>query len=329
VSADDDERLHAVLIEPQLRRLRELCGLGGVPLTASFEGWHRHAVLTPERVFLFPRDRSRVPGLRHEAAVLRALEGRGVPAPRLLGHWRDPRISPYPFIAVSRLPGRSWARLEAEATLDQVAALLEGLGRAIATWHRLDRRTLGRGLRRRQNDVEQFLTSTLEVAAYDVARLLGFPRRYAAGWLRAAAPVAALEPVLVHGDVNEGQILVDDDLRVTGILDWETAHLGHPLKDFDFGEWGYGIFAWDGHFDLLRRRLWEAYAGARGGALPSWRAVHLCFCLQVAYWLGRRATPSPWQRARLATTLDLLGRLGDEAHDAEGCPEAARAQPGG
>ena len=74
--------------------------------------------------------------------------------------------------------------------------------------------------------------------------------------------------MLVHGDVNEGQILVDEGLRVTGVLDWETAHLGHPLKDFDLGEWGYGIFAWDAHFHLLRRRMWEAYAESPGGPPP-------------------------------------------------------------
>src|SRR5262249_24465188 len=122
-------------------------------------------------------------------------------------------------------------------------------------------------------------------------------------------PVATMAPVLVHGDVNEGQILVDDALGVTGILDWETAHVGHPLKDFDFGEWGLRIFDWDVHFDRLRRCLWEAYAATRGGSLPSWKAVHLCFSLQSVHWFGRRPEPTPWQRARLATALDLLRRL--------------------
>ena len=119
-----------------------------------------------------------------------------------------------------------------------------------------------------------------------------------------------MDAVLVHGDVNEGQILVDEGLRVTGVLDWETAHIGHPLKDFDFGEWGYGIFAWDAHFHLLRRRMWEAYAEARGSPLPSWEAVHLAFCLNWVQWFTPRAAGDPWARARLQTTLDHLRRLG-------------------
>ena len=318
----DDRCIHAVLIEPQLARFRHLCGLEGVPLATSFEGWHRHAVLAPDRVFLFPRDRSRVPVLRHEVTLLQALDGRGVPAARLLGRWDDREVSPYPFVAVSRLPGQTWSQREAAATLGQVEGMLESLGRALASWHRIDRRTLPPALRRRRSphdDVTQFLATGLDAAVERVAHLLDLPPPRAAAWRGALAEVAALEPVLVHGDVNEGQILVDDDLHVTGILDWETAHVGHPLKDFDFGEWGYGIFAWERHFDRLRRALWESYAAARAGRLPPWWAVHLCFCVKWADWFSCQAEPTPWQRSRLATSLDLLRRLDGAA------PEARRA----
>jgi aminoglycoside phosphotransferase (APT) family kinase protein len=304
-----EDCIHAILIEPQLERFRALCGLDGVTLTTNFEGWHRHAVLAPDRVFLFPRGRSLVPGLRREMVVLEALDGRGAPAPRLLGHWHDRDVSPYPFIAVSRLPGRLWSQLESTATLEQVTTLLEALGRTIASWHRLSWTPRPKRLPRHQDDVERFLTTTLDVAAHDVAGRLGLPRQRANAWLRELEPLAALAPVLVHGDVHEGQILVDDDLRVTGILDWEAAHLGNPLKDFDFGEWGYGIFAWDRHFARLHRHLWEAYAAARGGTLPSWRAVHLFFCLHWAHGLGQRPALDDWGRARLATTLDRVRQL--------------------
>jgi aminoglycoside phosphotransferase (APT) family kinase protein len=315
----DPDALHAVLIEPQLARFRALCGLEGVPLTTSFEGWHRHAILSSDRVFLFPRDRSRVPGLRRDVAVLTALEGRGVPAPRLLGRWDDRGVSPYPFIAVSRLPGRTWSRLEATADLEAVTALVAALGAAVATWHRLERRTLPRTIPRRQNDVARALAAGMQAAAGDAARRLGLPRRTASAWLRRLEPLAGLSAVLVHGDVNEGQILVaggeDVDgggaggLRLTGILDWESAHVGHPLKDFDFGEWGYGIFAWDAHFDRLHRVMWQAYAAARGRPLPPWEAVHLFYCLRWVDWFGQRPATDAWGQARLATCLDLLRRL--------------------
>jgi aminoglycoside phosphotransferase (APT) family kinase protein len=309
----DDDRLHAVLIEPQLERFREICGLEGVPLSVGFEGWHRHAILGPDRVFLFPRDRSRVPGLRREAAVLQAQDGRGTPAPRLLGQWRDAGVSPYPYIAVSRLPGQTWSSLETTASLHQVTTVLASLGRAIASWHRLDLRSLPPGLRRRRPapgcDLARWPDpALLQEAATAAVRQLGLPVQRVVAWLRELEPLATLRPVLVHGDVNEGQILVDDELRVTGVLDWETAGIGHPLKDFDFGEWGYGIFARELQFAVLRRHFWTSYARERGGELPSWRAVHLFFCLAELGRLGGAQHPTAWQQAHLANTLELLRR---------------------
>lgn len=306
-----DDRIHAVMIEPQLERFRQLCGLNGVELAVTFAGWHRYAVLAPDRVFLFPRHRSCVAGLLREAAVMQALEGRGVPAPRLLSQWRDAGISPYPFIAVSRLPGRTWLTLEREATLDQIGTMLESLGRSIASWHRLDARLLPRRPRTRHNDdLSRYLEiGALESAAGAAVRALRLPRRQMNVWLQELEPLTTMLDVVVHGDINEGQVMVNEYSRVTGVLDWETAGVGHPLKDFDFGEWGFGIFAWERHFDLLRRRMWEAYARARGGELPSWRTIHLFFCLTWIHGWDPAVALASWSQDRLAGNLELLKRL--------------------
>ena len=207
------------------------------------------------------------------------------------------RISPYPYLAISRLPGRTWSHLERGATLEETARLLEGLGRAIASWHRLDRRSLAGSVPRRRTDVERYLATGLEDAAVGAAHQAPAPRGRANSWLRTWSPLPGWAPVLVPGDVNEGQILVDEGLRVTGVLDWETAHVGQSLKDFDLGEWGCGIFSWDARFHLpTQARMWEAYAGARGGRLPSWEAVHLAFCLSWARWSSPRAGATPGPR---------------------------------
>ena len=55
--------------------------------------------------------------------------------PRLLGRWEDPEIYPFPFAAVTRLPGAAPAAPE---------DLTDELGRAIACWHELEPPSLAR-----------------------------------------------------------------------------------------------------------------------------------------------------------------------------------------
>ena len=49
---------------------------------------------------------------------------------------------------------------------------------------------------------------------------------------RAASDLADAQPCLVHSDLNPKNVLVDPaTLQVTGVLDWEFAHAGHPATD--------------------------------------------------------------------------------------------------
>jgi hypothetical protein len=44
--------------------------------------------------------------------------------------------------------------------------------------------------------------------------------------------------VVVHGDFGPQNMHFDLDAdRVTGVLDWESAHIGHPLEDLAWTEW--------------------------------------------------------------------------------------------
>ena len=38
-------------------------------------------------------------------------------------------------------------------------------------------------------------------------------------------------PTILHGDYRLGNVLVDDDARITAVLDWEMSTLGDPLAD--------------------------------------------------------------------------------------------------
>ena len=51
-------------------------------------------------------------------------------------------------------------------------------------------------------------------------------------WTRQALLDTVGRSCLVHSDVNPKNLLVDpDSLEVTGLLDWEFAHAGHPYAD--------------------------------------------------------------------------------------------------
>jgi len=55
--------------------------------------------------------------------------------------------------------------------------------------------------------------------------------RYSGAWLFAHPPAHVTKTVLVHGDAGPGNFLHDGN-RVTGVVDWEFAHLGDPMDDW-------------------------------------------------------------------------------------------------
>jgi hypothetical protein len=95
----------------------------------------------------------------------------------------------------------------------------------------------------------------LNVTGWNKLVLLGPDRVFL--FPRAAAGVEWFERELAVYRADGG--------RLTGVLDWETARIDHPFWDFDFGEWGTGL--WRRHrrdFSALWAQGWHAYAQVRG-----------------------------------------------------------------
>jgi aminoglycoside phosphotransferase (APT) family kinase protein len=66
--------------------------------------------------------------------------------------------------------------------------------------------------------------------------------------------------VLVHSDFNAKNLLVDpDSLEVTGLLDWEYAHAGHPFTDL-------GNLLRFERDEVFTDAVLAAYTGRRGGS---------------------------------------------------------------
>jgi aminoglycoside phosphotransferase (APT) family kinase protein len=298
--AVSDELVHAILPPPDLWKFREITKVGDVELEVSFHGWAKLAILTADKVFLFPR-RGCDELLLRGALACEYLAGLGLDCvPRVFGRWPDGVLGAGPFVAYERRSGISWPELEDTVGLAGFERMLTSLGGLIARWHRLDISRLPADLRRPLDQNRHWLTGFLspdrvERTVDEVVRLLDAKPAWARRWRRTALRLASLPPVLLHGDVSGNQLLVDDQLRVRTVLDWDTAGLGNPLLDFDFGEWGAAIFRWETEFTKLRQSMWDAYTTQLDGALgtdpPTAQEVHLLFTLkELAYFEEGNAT---------------------------------------
>jgi aminoglycoside phosphotransferase (APT) family kinase protein len=274
---DDETAILAVLPPPALGRFRQVCGVAGA-IEPRFDGYTKLVLLTPDRAFLFPRNHTIVGQLERECAVYGALDRPLVP--RLIGRWQDERISPYPFFAVTRLAGRATG-LTAE-TLPVIAAQL---GAAIAACHNTSLDVVPRSLWANAW-TEPPPAPPTAATCFSPLRLLGGAERLAeaaasfsglgrsARLLEALSAAEALAPVLAHGDLHEGHILIGGSGALTGILHWGFGGVLSPLVDF-IGNWKPEAFAAETVYGDLRRHMWAAYAAARSATLPTWDAVQL------------------------------------------------------
>jgi aminoglycoside phosphotransferase (APT) family kinase protein len=275
---DDETAILAVLPPPALDRFRQVCGVTGA-IEPRFDGYTKLVLLTPDRAFLFPRNHTIVGSLRRECAVYGVLDHPLVP--RLVGRWEDQRISPYPFFAVTRLAGRASASLAARALPDFAAQL----GAALAACHETSLDIIPRILWANAW-TEPPPTPPAAATCFSPLRLLGGAERLAeatasfcgtersARLLDALRATDALAPVLAHGDLHAGHLLLGEDGALTGILDWGFGGLLSPLVDF-IGNWKSEAFSAETAYGDLRRHMWAAYAGARTAPLPPWDGVEL------------------------------------------------------
>jgi aminoglycoside phosphotransferase (APT) family kinase protein len=89
-------------------------------------------------------------------------------------------------------------------------------------------------------------------------------------WLQRNAPPPPAQPVLVHGDFRNGNLMIGEE-GLRAVLDWELAHLGDPMEDLGWicvNSWRFGGAGPVGGFGT-REDLFAGYAAAGGVVDPA------------------------------------------------------------
>jgi aminoglycoside phosphotransferase (APT) family kinase protein len=161
-----------------------------------------------------------------EAVVYRALEDTPVPVPRVLALAADGAT-----LVMERVPGTDdLSGLDADARRAIMQSFIDGL----VALHTLDVEDLSLPGFARPASAEEHARLDLEMwarLANDGVEILDPLARYAGAWLWAQAPTSVARTVLVQGDTGPGNFVFDRE-TVTGIVDWEFAHLGDPMDDW-------------------------------------------------------------------------------------------------
>lgn len=221
-------------------------------------------------------------GMETEARLIRLAAGAGAPVPPV-AHVCGPEDGLGSGFVMGRVEGETLPRKllrdpEYAAARERLAFQL---GAAAARIHGIDRAAAA-PLRR--NTVADALEG-----ARALYRLNGKPRpvvEWAFRWLETHRPAEASAPVVVHGDLRTGNVVVGPE-GLRAVLDWEVVHLGDPMEDLGwicvtswrFGEidkpaGGFGtredLFAGYasaglGPVDAARVRFWEVMGTLRWG----------------------------------------------------------------
>ncbi len=177
--------------------------------------------------------------IEREFRVMKALEGGGVPVPRMLLLCEDESVIGRAFYVMSYMSGRVlWDQSLPAFDRGGRAAVYDEMNRVIAALHSVDVDAVGLSDYGKPGNyferqigrwTKQYLASITE--PIDAMHKL-------IDWLPANIPASARdkrEVRVVHGDYRlDNLVFAADEPRVVAVLDWELSTIGHPLADFSY-----------------------------------------------------------------------------------------------
>ncbi|MFZ2650105.1 MAG: phosphotransferase family protein [Burkholderiaceae bacterium] len=177
--------------------------------------------------------------IEREFKVMRALQGSGVPVPRMHLLCEDESVIGRAFFVMEFVPGRVlWDQALADTDKASRRAIYDEMNRVIATLHGVDVAAAG-------------LSDFGRPGNYFERQIARWSKQYAASmtepidamdhlmaWLPANIPDSARDPTqvgIVHGDYRLDNLVFHEvEPRIVAVLDWELSTLGHPLADFSY-----------------------------------------------------------------------------------------------
>ena len=208
-----EETLRSTLAASSVDHVERLTG------GASRETWR--AVVDGRTVIAQRQAAGSERDMRSEAAVLRAADAGGVPTPTVLAC--EEAADGVVTLVTSFVAGETIARrlLRDDAYQTARRRLAGQIGRAMARLHAIE------------PSAAPALEGPDELAVYreqlDATAEPHPAFELALRWLDEHRPPDT-ERCIVHGDFRLGNLIVDDG-GLAAVIDWELAHLGHPLQD--------------------------------------------------------------------------------------------------
>ena len=173
--------------------------------------------------------------IEREFRVLAALDGTGVPVPRVHVLCTDEDVIGRAFYVMDFVDGRVFQdpRLP-ELSNAERGALFADMNRVLARLHGLDYQALGLGDFGKPGDylARQIARWSKQYRASETEPIEAMDRLI--GWLPTCIPPGEAT-TLVHGDFRLDNLVIDArEPKVVGVLDWELSTLGSPLADFSY-----------------------------------------------------------------------------------------------
>ncbi|WP_237716964.1 phosphotransferase family protein [Cupriavidus basilensis] len=187
-----------------------------------------------------------------EYRVMQALNGSGVPVPRMVAYCDDAALIGTPFFLMEYMRGRNFI----DPTLPELAvaerkAIYADINRVLVALHDLDHRAAGLEAFGRPGN---YFARQIERWSRQYRRSGGAPieaMEALMAWLPAHIPDGD-ETCVVHGDMRMDNLIIHPtEPRVIAVLDWELSTLGHPLADLS-----YFCMSW-----CVPPDLWRGVAG--------------------------------------------------------------------